>query len=114
MAAIRAVLVDKFGAFGNPFVSLATSFTSMLSSPPLNIEDSKPKADVSGTSRPDITLAGMSSKPNKFTTAKSMREMIVPRTNLKQLVTGENDFSEDSPYFIVNCEVNSACYGLDT
>ena len=64
MAAIRTALIDKFSTFGNPFVSLATSFSSIFSSAP-PVEE-VPKTEVTGvvTAESARPMAGIAALHN--------------------------------------------------
>jgi hypothetical protein len=92
MAAIRTVLIDKFSTYGNPFVSLATSISSIFSSAP-QVEETLSKTDASTgivTERPPI-----------HNNRKLMSKQHTIITSLKRLVSGKGDFGPDNKHFVV-------------
>jgi hypothetical protein len=100
MAAIRTVLIDKFSTYGNPFVSLATSISSIFSSAP-QVEETLSKTDASTgivTERPPIHN-NRKLMPIKSSVLMSKQHTII--TSLKRLVSGKGDFGPDNKHFVV-------------
>lgn len=101
MAAIRTVLIDKFSTFGNPFVSLATSISSMFSS----------SAQVEELPKPDVAAVATEAarpQPGNFRVRYSSSKRFIkhPRmhTSLRRLLTGKGDFGLEDGRFVVNLE----------
>ena len=97
MATIRTVLIDKFSTFGNPFVSLATSVSSIFSNNP-QVEE-LPKADVTAVAtetahKPAGNGRLQFTQTNRFTKHPRMQ------TSLRRLVTGKGDFEFEDGRFV--------------
>ena len=97
MAAIRTVLIDKFSTFGNPFVSLATSISSMFSS----------SAQVEELPKPDVAAVATEAarpQPGNFRVRYSSSKRFIkhPRmhTSLRRLLTGKGDFGLEDGRFV--------------